>query len=114
MTTAAKIIERTRLQAACEQAWREATYLHKADAWKHPHRDWNYLYLRALMPSVTVFNPNDPPNHAKVSPMAVATIHADLSGHVIVITAPGYDPDFFWNAAKFHWRDHHIEFNFTN
>lgn len=102
MTTVNTIMTRARLQAAAEQAWREAIHLHKADAWKkHDHYNLALVYL---YPSIVTMQPaaNQLPI-IPVLPRAICKREFSVLGVRIIVTAPMVDPDWFWIACRFHF-----------
>jgi hypothetical protein len=112
MTTVNTIMTRARLQAAAEQAWREAIHLHKADAWqKHDEYNLALFYFHTLI--VTMQPDADQLPEIPIIPRAICKREMTVLGVRIIVTAPMIDPEWFWIACRFHWR-HGYERNYTD
>lgn len=103
---ASAIMLNARLQAAAERHWRNNPHLHVAELW---HRSGEYK----LAVTVTPWTDTDgPPEPVPQLPYLLLRSEALLTSVRVIMTAPLVSSEWFWVAARFHWRNG-IEHNYT-
>lgn len=107
---ATAIMINARLQAAAERMWRDSKRLHDPEIWKRcNHRIMPLIGFDP--PMVTGFNSDATPS-IKEQPYLLLRPEPMLTSVRIIVTAPTISSEWFWIAARFHWRNG-IEYNYT-
>ena len=111
MTVLETLILNARLQAAAEQAWREATQLHRVTVWKAGRL--LAVPLRMMDTASAKISSGTEPSTLSTTPIAYANSEFMVNGSIrIILTAPQFHSDWFWIACRFNLNGH-IEYNYT-